>query len=852
MKDLVIVESPTKARTISKILGNQYTVAASMGHVRDLPENTLGVNISNHFQPYYQITKKSVVANLKKLCHSANTVYLAPDPDREGEAIAWHIKELLAKELKCDFRRVVFHEITKTAVSEAFKHPGDINMNLVNSQQARRILDRIVGYKISEMLWSKISKGLSAGRVQSVALRIICEREREIQNFVPEEYWLLNANFAKQNGLFEYKGKLVSVNGQKIANIKAVDAEKIAKAIEENNGSFIDDILLKRRQKYAPPPFITSTLQQTAVQYLRMTASQTMRIAQQLYEGIEIGGEGATGLITYMRTDSFNVSMEALGACRAFISQNFGEDFLPEKPNFFKSARTAQEAHEAIRPTSVFRTPESIRNYLSTEQFKLYSLIWKRFVASQTKPAEYDVVTVSTIVNGSDKMKYEFKTTGSTLVFDGYLKVYEINTEEDKSGENDCDNLDARTLLSSLEKGENVLMKCLNKEQKFTEPPARFSEATLIKELESNGIGRPSTYATILSTILSRKYVEKVKGRLLPTELGFKVNDILIRTLGELFQVGYTAQMEAELDKIEEGGLEWRKMLFDFYSQFSLWLKNAKLDGAPEDKNIKVLIEALDSVKNWELPDKGRGRKFNDKKFFESVKEYYNNAGTISEKQWKALLSLIVKYREQIENFKEISESFSLSKMIEKKEADDREKKLPHNVEKNQKIMNVISEILKIIKEQKNIDVESNVKGRYDDSKFLYSFSKRLSSGGILSEKQLSVLSRIILKYKDKISSYEDLKTLLNIDENALSVKKVERKMTGEQDNTKIAEIISQLNKIQDWQGSGRRNDKSFFLSLAKQFTAKKTLSEKQYLALQKLASKYLLGEHLEQRIEKK
>lgn len=840
MKNLVIVESPTKARTISRILGKEYAVTASMGHVRDLPENSLGVNISNGFQPFYQVTKRSVVANLKKFCADAKTVYLAPDPDREGEAIAWHIKEMLKGDVKCDFRRVVFHEITKSAVQNAFRNPGDINMNLVNSQQARRILDRIVGFKISEMLWSKISKGLSAGRVQSVALRIICEREREIQNFVPQEYWILNANFAKTDLSFSYKGKLSAIDGEKAGDIKAEQASAIALAVEAGRRNVISDLSVKKKFKYAPPPFITSTLQQAAVQYLRMTASQAMKVAQQLYEGVDIGEEGPVGLITYMRTDSFSVSNEALGACRDYILKNLGQEFLPSKPNFFKSSKSAQEAHEAIRPTIVYRTPESLKEYLGSDQYKLYSLIWKRFVASQSKAAEYDVATVLTTVEGSDGHNYEFRTQASTLVFPGYLKVYEIKTENEEDGDEVSDS-DAAALIRALKQGEDVVLKNLDKEQKFTEPPPRFSEATLIKELESNGIGRPSTYATILGTILGRKYVEKTKGRLIPTELGFKVNDTLLRTMSELFQVGFTAEMEAELDKIEEGSLEWQKMLSDFYSQFCVWLKNAKLEGAPERGDARLLISALAGVKKWNESEKGGRKKYDDRKFFESVQEQYKSKGAISEKQWNALVSLAARYKDQIKDFDLLAGKLRIENIVAQRDMEDKERKDPQNVEKIAKIANLVSELAKIAKEQKAVQKEGDIKSRYDDTKFLYSFAKRLSSGYQLSEKQISVLRRIALKYKDKLLSFNELKDLINIDENAEKVSVSDKKMTGEKENEQVARIISELDKVKDWkQGGGRRGDKMFYVSLSKQFRAKGALSEKQFFALKKLASKYL------------
>ncbi len=838
-KNLVIVESPTKARTITRILGQDYTVTASMGHVRDLPENSLGVNISGGFEPNYQVSKRSVVSSLKNFCKGAKVVYLAPDPDREGEAIAWHIREILKDSVKCDFRRVVFHEITKSAVSEAFRHPGDINMNLVNSQQARRILDRIVGFKISEMLWSKISKGLSAGRVQSVALRIICEREREILAFVPREYWILTAKFAQGGAPLEYVGKLSAVDGAKAENISADDAARMADAIEKSKSCRIGEISTKRKLKHAPPPFITSTLQQAAVQYLRMSASHAMRVAQQLYEGIEIGGEGQTGLITYMRTDSFSVSKEALAACRSFIGDKFGADFLPEKPNFFKSGKGAQEAHEAIRPTDVFRTPDAMRQFLSPDQLRLYTFIWKRFVASQSRPAEYDVTTVSTLVGGADGRSYDFRTVGTVLVFQGYLKAYEAKSADEDDAE-PADAADSKALLL-LKEGADAVLRKLDKEQKFTEPPARFSEATLIKELESNGIGRPSTYATILGTILGRKYVERAKGRLVPTELGFKVNDTLVRTVSDLFQVGFTAEMEAELDKVEEGDLDWKKMLSEFYAQFSVWLKSAKMEGAPSDDKVRPLMEALAAVGKWNPAEKAGRRKYDDRKFFDSVKEQFEANGAISERQWNALVSMAAKYKDQIVDFDSLASSLGISEMLSRSELEMKERMSPENVERSAKLAALVEELAKIAKEEgKNGAEAGGGKGRYDDSSFLNSFSKRLSRGIPLSDKQAAVLGRIASKHKDKLASFAEIQTLIAIPGRGDGQAAVERKMTGEKENARISELLARLKKVQDWrEGKGRRSDKTFFLSLSRQFSQRGALSEKQFSALEKMAAKY-------------
>ncbi|HPN84262.1 MAG TPA: type I DNA topoisomerase, partial [Victivallales bacterium] len=687
-----------------------------------------------------------------------------------------------------------------------------------------------------EMLWSKISKGLSAGRVQSVALRIICDREREILAFVPKEYWILTASFEMIPGQIEYKGRLFSVDGQKAEGISSADALRMADAIEKNKASRIGDISRKRKLKNAPPPFITSTLQQAAVQSLRMSASNAMRVAQQLYEGVELVNEGSVGLITYMRTDSFSISKEALSACRNFIAGEFGSEFLPESPNFFRSAKGAQEAHEAIRPTDVNRKPDDLKSILSPDQFRLYSLIWKRFAASQMKPAEYDVTTVSTVVDGADSRKYEFRTIGSSLVFQGFLKIYDDRDENEKDEDVSIDF--GAQALAELKDGAPAQLKKLDKEQKFTEPPARFSEATLIRELESNGIGRPSTYATILSTILSRKYVDRAKGRLIPTELGFKVNDTLVRTVPDLFQVGFTAEMETELDKIEEGDLDWKKMLKDFYGQFSAWLKQAKAEGAPDNENAKILIETLGKISKWNPPEKAGRRKYDDKKFYNSVKEHFKTNDMISEKQWKVLVSLAAKYKEQIKGFDQISSKLKIEEMLRKSDSDREERMNPETQAKVAKIAAIVKELAELANaDSKPSEGNTQKKGRYDDSVFLNSFLKRLERGIPLSDKQAAVLGRIVFKNKDRIKAFDEVSALLGSTEGADDT---ERRITQAKDNERIKEILAELKTVENWkEGRGRRNDKSFFISLSRQFAAKGFLSEKQFAALEKMAARY-------------
>jgi DNA topoisomerase-1 len=813
------------------MLGEEYFVTASMGHVRDLPTNSLGVNIADGFKPSYQVqvSKKSVISALKTHAKGVKHIFLAPDPDREGEAIAWHLQETLKDSTKADFKRVVFHEITKSAIAKAFEHPGSININLVDAQQARRILDRIVGFKISEMLWSKIAKGLSAGRVQSVALRIVCGREKEIIAFIPKEYWNLTVDISPDKKDWTFKGKLSSLDGEKVDVGSAEEAGKMEDAILKNKSCSVDSVDTKRKLKYSPPPFITSTLQQSAVQSLRLSASQAMRIAQQLYEGIEISGEGLTGLITYMRTDSVSVAKEALFSCRDFIKTEFGAEFLPEKPNFFKSRESAQEAHEAIRPTSVSRKPEDLKNVLSYEQFKLYSLIWKRFTASQMKPAEYDVISVSTIVKGSDDRKYEFKTSASSLVFQGFLKAYGDKEDDDES-EKDSDLIDAEK-LSSLKAGSAAVIRNFEKEQKFTEPPPRFSEATLIKELESNGIGRPSTYATIMNTILSRKYVIRAKGRLIPTELGFKVNDFLLETLLDLFQVGFTAEMENDLDKIEEGKLQWKKMLSDFYAKFAVWVKDAKSIGAPEKADSTDIMKALDGIAEWNPPRKIGRKTYDDKKFVESVKEQFGENGFISEKQWQALKSIAIKYKPQIANFADIDTRFKLADSASGEGGGKNNRWTARDPEAAAKTASAVKDIIAVLPKEKDSGKE-----KYDDSNFLKSFLIRLEGGIPLSPKQSVVLRKIAMKHKANLTDFGKISEVLAISED----EQKEEIFLSDADNKKIAGIIAALKNMEKWnKASGRKNDKAFFSSLSGQFAIKKTLSPKQFVALERMAEKY-------------
>ena len=588
---LVIVESPAKARTLNRILGRSYAIKASLGHVRDLPRTRLGVDIDQDFTPKYVIPaqKKKIIGELKKAASKASSIYLATDPDREGEAISWHLVQAikLDKDVK-PFHRVVFHEITRDAVQEAFQSPRSIDMNLVNAQQARRILDRLVGYKLSPLLWQKVQRGLSAGRVQSVAVRMIVDREREFQNFIPQEYWIIEVELEPpEKKEASFKARLVAlIDGTKSDIVNKDEADKVVADLEKSKYA-VKAVVPKQVARQPAPPFITSTLQQEAWRRLRFTAGRTMAIAQQLYEGLSLGKEGSVGLITYMRTDSTHVAASAISEAREFISEKYGAEYLPPKPrSFVKKAKWAQEAHEAIRPTKIHRQPEQIRSFLNSNQLKLYELIWKRMVASQMSAALYDttnveiqaqnVVEVLNTVQGNQSQGYLLKASSSVVKFLGFLTVYSESRDEDERGE-------SFVALPELRVGDELTYLGIFPEQRFTQPPSRYTEATLIKALEQNGIGRPSTYAPTLSTIQERDYVNKADGKFYPTELGFVVNDILTEHFPGIVGIGFTAQMEKQLDEIARGKYEWIAALKEFYPPFEgmlhkAWVNVEKVD----------------------------------------------------------------------------------------------------------------------------------------------------------------------------------------------------------------------------------------------------------------------------------
>ncbi len=571
-KAMVIVESPAKARTIEKYLGKDYWVRACVGHIKDLPRNALGVDIKHNFSPSYEIStgKEKIVRQLKKEAEKLTDIYLAADPDREGEAICQHLAEELSSNKNRRIYRVLFNEITKTAILDAFKNPSEIDKSKVEAQQARRILDRLVGYKVSPLLWKKVRKGLSAGRVQTIALRMIVEREREVKAFKPVEYWNFTAHLGAQNPppfkakAFKHKGKKFKISNQQ-------EADRLSEALKAVD-FLVSGIKQKEKKRNPVPPFITSKLQQEASRKLRFTAKKTMMMAQRLYEGIDMGEEGSTGLITYMRTDSTRVSGTALTGVREYIEETYGTNYLPSKAVVYRTKKGAQDAHEAIRPTSVLLTPDKVKNYLGRDEFRLYDLIWKRFVASQMTSALFDQTEIVIKAGSTD-----FKAIGTIMKFDGFLKIYQEGKDDSDKAE------DGQDMLPRVVDGEKILVEKIVPEQKFTQPPPRYTEATLVKALEEKGIGRPSTYAQICAVNVDREYVEKNQGRFVPSETGEVVIELLIEHFGEIFDYDYTAKLEQDLDEIESGREHWLHALQEFYTGFSKELKQAEKDM----KNLK-------------------------------------------------------------------------------------------------------------------------------------------------------------------------------------------------------------------------------------------------------------------------
>ena len=848
---LVIVESPAKAKTIGKILGSSYTIKASMGHVRDLPQRSLGVDLEHDFAPQYEENRERGrnLSDLKSAAKGAAEIYLAPDPDREGEAIAWHLKEMLAKgNKKAVFHRVTFHEITRSAIQKAFESPADIDLDRVDAQQARRVLDRIVGYMVSPLLWGRIEKGLSAGRVQSVALRLVCEREREILSFIPKEYWNFTAKFFSGKNDSSFTAKLFKIDGEKFEAGSREEADAILKGVRSADLWKVDNVEVAPRKRYAPPPFSTSTLQQAASSALGFSANVTMRIAQQLYEGLDIGNGSQQGLITYMRTDAVAVAVEAQNAARNFIGEKWGSEYVPVKPNIFRSKASAQGAHEAIRPTDITLTPESLKGVLDSQQWKLYNLIWRRFAASQMASCEQLRTTVDVLANGKDGHSYDFRSAATVTTFPGFLRAYDIK-EEGVVNEEDEDLRDAEA-LKDLAAGDTCKFADVLGEQKFTEPAPRFSEATLIKELESNGIGRPSTYATIVNTIQVRKYVSKEKGKLIPTELGFRINDYLVGKLPELFQVGFTADMENKLDSVEEGKVVWTEMMHDFYGKFINWLNSAKTEGAPEGEKAASMLALLEKITQWETPEKGGSRTYDDKKFYRSVAKAYEGGKTVSAKQWDALLKLALKYQAQLPALEETAAARGFVEdlaRIREEEAQRQEKeKQTRQLLEDAGMTAEADKLKEVFAAMDNIQWEApEKKNSFDEKKFYNSLATQNRNGRILSPKQLTVLSRMAVKYKEQLGdAFGMISSVLQIPEEAQGDGAEEKGNDPAAGAEELSRLLDAFAKVTSWAdprkvGRAVYDDKAFYESLLKQHKNGKVLSAKQIAALKKLAGKY-------------
>ena len=815
-KKLVVVESPAKAKTIGKILGSGYVVKSSVGHIRDLPERTLGVDIEHDFAPKYVFSKgkAKVVAELKKAAKACDEVYLAPDPDREGEAIAWHLQETLADAAKGKpFHRVQYNEITPRAVKAAFENPGTIDMHRVDAQQARRVLDRIVGYMVSPMLWRRIKRGLSAGRVQSVALRLVSERERLIQAFKIEEYWVLGASVRRETQpLDPFAVKLVKVDGEKVS----VGSEQAAKALlSDLDGCSlkVNDVRVRETTRRPLPPFITSTLQQSASSVFSFSPNRTMGLAQKLYEGVDLGSGGPVGLITYMRTDSVNVARDAQASARAFIAEAYGSAYYPETPNFYKSRASAQEAHEAIRPTEVARTPESLRGVLDAPSLKLYELIWKRFVASQMAAARIAQKTVEIQpVKSGLTHTYAFSAASSEVLFDGFLKVMALDIHKKKPDEEDSeDEADEVDRLPPLAPGDPLKLIDWLSERKETKPPARFSEASLIRALEANGVGRPSTYASIIETLNSRDYTTREKRQLTPTVLGLEVNDLLVSKLDQLFDVGFTATMEESLDKIEEGSIEWTQMMGDFYKRFKQWMDLAKEPPADAGK-VSAVLALLDNVTAW-APEVQRGkRKYSDERFVASVREQIEKAEkAVSDKQLEALAKMTIRYRGQIPGADEALGGLGFHEVVASDNA------APSSEEA-----------------RRRFDVLKRVRLSETQTAFIESLSQQSESGRKLSGKQLAAIDRIIAQNATQLEDYDEIKRTLQ-----LTVTEVDQPPDVE--SPLLMEMLGQVTQWQEPVTRGKMtfDDKAFFASLADQYDRKKFLSPRQRYAMKRMVFRY-------------
>ncbi len=851
---LVIVESPTKARTITRFLGDEARVLASMGHVRDLPESSLGVDIQHRFQPVYVLTRngKRVFDGLKSAARGAKEIYLATDPDREGEAIAWHIQELLQPVCKkAAFHRVAFHEITRTAIEHAFATPGTLDLNKVDAQQARRVLDRLVGYQVSPMLWRNIQKGTSAGRVQSVALRLICDRQREIDGFQPVEYWTLDAEFATDAPAAVFTARLAQLDGKRLPFDSeknslipdAAAANALAAELESAATYRVAQVNAKPRQQRAAPPFITSTLQQAAGANLSMGTGQTMRVAQELYEGVDIG-DGPVGLITYMRTDSVEVAKEAQAAAREYIARTFGPDYVPPSPNVYRSKASAQGAHEAIRPTDVSRTPEAIAAHLSPQQLRVYRLIWNRFMASQMAPARLLDNTIDVEALGNLQHSYLFRAAATSVLFPGFRRLYDLKDIESTKAPEPVDDEPKNGTLPNLPEGTPCALRNLDRAQSFTKPPPAYTEATLVKELEQNGIGRPSTYASIVETIQDREYVSKEKGRLSPTTLGFSVNDFLVKTLPDLFQVGFTAEMENELDQVEEGKLNWTAMLEAFYVRFQKWGGAvAAPAGAPGNERVLRVLNLFPADLAWKPAEKRGRRTFDDHKFHASLMEQATGAKPVSDKQWQAILALGARYADELPELLPVARELGVEPQV--LALIERVKNPVAPTPVAEAAMALAVEIQPLLDALKGVTWEAPVKrGRrtFDDKRFFNSLSRQVGDARGMSQAQVDALKRLVARYAGQIPDFAALSARFILAPTADAESSQEAQSPEVRERTTT--LIGLLDGITEWQPAqqrGRRtyDDKQFVTSVRDQFTRKGSLSPRQIEAMTKLLRKY-------------
>lgn len=825
---LVIVESPAKARTLSRLLGRGVTVRASMGHIRDLPETEFGVDIEGGFRPKYVVipSRAKIVRELKAAAKSASTVVLAPDPDREGEAIAWHLREVLGSGSKGpEFVRVSYHEITERAIRQALAAPRDIDMAMVNAQQARRILDRIVGYRVSPFLRRRIAGAASAGRVQTAALRLVCDREKEILNFRPEEFWVIGVRAAKQvepRALFV--ARLAKIAG-KTPNLRTAEEAEAVRRELDDRPLRVAKIERKTVERRAPPPFVTSTLQQAASRELGFSPSRTMRIAQTLYEGVDLG-DGPVGLITYMRTDSVAIAAEARDACRRLIAERYGAEYVPATPNVFRSKAHAQEAHEAIRPTDVTRTPESVASHLKPDERRLYELIWRRFVACQMAPARLAQVQVEIeAVPPAAGRSIIFRASSSSVEFPGYLAAAgtEAVAAPTPAAEGEEEGEEALS-LPPLEEGESLdRVGDWLAEQKFTKPPRRYSDATLVRAMEERGIGRPSTYASTVQLLYDRRYVRREKRSIAPTELGSAVNDYLAERMPELFDIGFTAAMEERLDEVEDGRVDWRDMLGRFHERFQTWLSAAR--GAdPHPDATRRVLDLLGRVKEWIPPRQPGRRAFDERKFVASLRRHLDEGGTLTERQAGVLRRIAWTYADQVPELAALLNELGWPAPAAEP--------APASSADQDRARQIFAALEKVTYEPAR-----RVRGRsYDDAKFVASLKRQVERGRPLSARQLQALAQVARRYG--VVAADDAPPTAAPDD-----ARAEAPPTAEERATILA-LLEAGRTIRDWKAPVERrgrtwDDRAFFESLDRQFREKQRLTPRQLAALRKLLARY-------------